>query len=36
MNNRIHDKIEEIEKYLAELEEIKPDIFEEYAKDINY
>ena len=34
MNNRIHDKIEEIEKYLAELEEIKPDIFEEYAKDI--
>ena len=34
MNNRIDDKICEIEKYLDELEEIKPLNLEDYIKDI--
>lgn len=33
MNKRIKDKIEEIEKYLDELAEIKPDNLENYLKD---
>ncbi len=31
---RIKDKIEEIESYLAELDEIAPKIFEEYISDL--
>lgn len=34
MNKRIKDKIEEIEKYLSELEDIKLTNLEEYLKDI--
>ncbi|MBI5148688.1 DUF86 domain-containing protein [Candidatus Pacearchaeota archaeon] len=33
MNKRIKDKIEEIEKYLDELGEIKPNNLKEYIKD---
>ena len=33
MNERIKDKIEEIEKYLSELAEIKPDNLEDYSND---
>ena len=33
MNERIKDKINEIEKYLMQLEEIVPDSFEEYQED---
>ena len=32
-NNRISDKINEIETYLEELEEITPNSFNAYAKD---
>lgn len=33
MKERINDKIEEIEKYLSELAEIKPDNLEDYTHD---
>lgn len=33
MNKRINDKIEELEKYLSELEEFIPQSFEDYAND---
>ncbi len=33
MNERIKDKIQEIEKYLMQLEEIVPDSLEEYQED---
>ncbi|MBU0615049.1 MAG: DUF86 domain-containing protein [Nanoarchaeota archaeon] len=33
-NERIKDKISEIEEYLSELESIKPNSFEEYKNDI--
>ncbi|MFH0701231.1 MAG: DUF86 domain-containing protein [Candidatus Woesearchaeota archaeon] len=33
MNERIKDKIKEIEKYLMQLEEIVPDSLEEYQED---
>lgn len=33
MNERIKDKVEEIEQYLSELEEILPDNFKEYTLD---
>ncbi len=33
MNERIKDKIDEIEKYIAELEEIVPKHLEDYKKD---
>ena len=34
MSERINDKIKEIEKYLKELEEIRPDTIEAYTQDI--
>lgn len=34
MNERVKDKINEIEKHLDELAEIKPDNIEEYIKDL--
>lgn len=34
MKKRIKDKIKEIEKYLGELDEIKPRNLKEYIKDI--
>ena len=33
MSERIKDKIEEIEKYLSELEEIRPDNLKDYVRD---
>ena len=33
MNNRVSDKIKEIEKYLSELSEIVPENVEDYKKD---
>jgi len=33
MTSRIHEKIEEIEEYVADLEEIKTDSFEEYLEN---
>ena len=34
MNSRINDKADEIEGYLAELEEIKPLTFKDYSNDL--
>ena len=34
MNERINDKVEEIEKYLAELDEIRPKTLNEYLADL--
>jgi uncharacterized protein YutE (UPF0331/DUF86 family) len=34
MNNRIKDKIKDVENYLSELDEVKPLTLDEYTKDI--